>query len=345
MSGDRVRRRRLVRGWSQGELAVAAGVSRQSVAAVEAGRQVPSVEAALGLAGALDCTVEELFGRDRARSSADAVVPVLVDSAEPSPGTPLRVARVGSTLVWVPLAEPDESGFCLADAIWTPDGPQLLDGASGEGFVVAGCEPALGLAAAAAPGRGAARLVVVHASSGRSLDALAAGRVHAAVVHGPAGGLPPAPDGVARWELARWPVGLAYRDVVPALAEVGAGRVPVAHRDAQAASEQALRRALATAGAPQEVSGPVVAGHLASARMTAAGQVAAGVTTAAAASAVGVDFAAWEEHVVQVWVDRRFAEHPGMSTMLQVWCSARVGAQLRRLGGYALAGAGTQVNE
>ncbi|WP_170208562.1 helix-turn-helix transcriptional regulator [Micromonospora pisi] len=339
MSGERVRQRRLLRGWSQAELGAAAGMSRQSVVAVEAGRHVPSVVAALGLAAALDCTVENLFGG----GGTDAVLPVLADVAEPAPGTPLAVARVGSTQVWAPLAESDASGFCLADAVWTAQGPQLLDGASGDGFVVAGCEPALGMAASAAPGKGAARLVVVHASSGRSLAALAAERVHAAVVHGPVGGLPPVQAGVARWELARWPVGLAYNGTMPPLGEVGAGRVPVAHRDSQAASEEALHRALAAAGAAGRVAGPVASGHLASARITAEGRVAAGVTIAAAASAVGLDFTAFEEHVVQLWVDRRFVEHPGMSTLLQVWCSPRVSAQLRRLGGYALAGAGAEV--
>lgn len=340
VTGERVRRQRQVRGWSQAELGAAAGMSRQSVAAVEAGRQVPSVEAALGLAAALDYTVEELFGR----VGADRALPVLADAAEPRPGAPLLVARVGSTTVWAPLTEPDASEFCLADAVWTPQGPQLLDGASHEGFVVAGCEPALGMAAAAVPGKGAARLVVVHASSGRSLTALVAGRAHAAVVHGPAGELPPVPQSVARWELARWPVGLAHDGPAPALPEIGAGRVPIAHRDPQAGSQQALLRTLATTGAPDRVAGPVVSGHLASARMTVAGRVAAGLTTAAAAASVGLDFSPLEEHVVQLWVDRRFAEHPGMSALLQVWCSPRVSAQLRRLGGYTLTGAGQEVN-
>ncbi|MFD9420809.1 substrate-binding domain-containing protein [Streptomyces goshikiensis] len=230
----------------------------------------------------------------------------------------------------------------MADAVWSEQGPQLLDGASVDGFVVAGCEPALGMASTAAPGRGAGRLVVVHASSGRSLTA--SGRAHAAVVHGPAGELPPVPDNVARWELARWPVGLAHDGPAPTLSEIGAGLVRLAHRDPQAGSEQALLRALAKAGAPESVAGPVVSGHLASARMTAAGQVAAGVTTAAAAASVGLGFSPWEEHVVQLWVDRRFVEHPGMSTLLQVWCSPRASAQLRRLGGYTLSGAGHEGN-
>jgi DNA-binding XRE family transcriptional regulator len=56
-----VRERRLACGMTQAELAARAGVSRQLVAAVEAGRHAPAVDAALGIARALGTTVEELF--------------------------------------------------------------------------------------------------------------------------------------------------------------------------------------------------------------------------------------------------------------------------------------------
>src|SRR5262245_52296989 len=59
---NRVRSRRQARGWTQDELAQAAGLSRTGVSAIEAGRMVPSVASALGLAQALKCTVEDLFG-------------------------------------------------------------------------------------------------------------------------------------------------------------------------------------------------------------------------------------------------------------------------------------------
>ncbi|MCE7080423.1 helix-turn-helix transcriptional regulator [Streptomyces sp. ST2-7A] len=350
---DAVRVRRLAVGWSQAELAAAAGVSRQSVAAVEAGRNVPSVSAALRLAGVLGCSVEELF----ADSVGEGFAPALPGTPEPAEGTPLAVTRVGGTTVWSVLEEPGEGGFRLADAVWEDGGPRLLEGATPEGCVVAGCEPALGTAASAGPPRGAGRVLVVHASSGPALEALAAGRVHAAVVHGPAGGLPEVPDGVVRWELTRWPVGLAHRGGGPAPADVAAGRVPVAQREARAAAQQALLRALgAVDGAPGGMSGapdrdgrgpgprgPLAAGHLAAARMTAEGRVAAGVTTAAAAGAMGLGFTALEEHVVQLWTDRRFVDHPGLAVLLQLWCSPRVGAQLRRLGGYDLAAAGKEI--
>lgn len=52
---------RLGRGWSQAELAERAGISRAAVSAIEIERLVPSVAAALSLAGALGCRVDELF--------------------------------------------------------------------------------------------------------------------------------------------------------------------------------------------------------------------------------------------------------------------------------------------
>src|SRR5690606_27926847 len=57
----RVREFRISRGWSQQQLADAAGIPRTNVSAIEAGRLVPSTAAALRLAAALQCRVEELF--------------------------------------------------------------------------------------------------------------------------------------------------------------------------------------------------------------------------------------------------------------------------------------------
>src|SRR5471032_2021191 len=55
--------RRKARDWSQDELSVRAGLPRSSISAIEAGRLTPSVTAALAVAGALECSVEELFGK------------------------------------------------------------------------------------------------------------------------------------------------------------------------------------------------------------------------------------------------------------------------------------------
>src|SRR6476620_11017221 len=58
---NRVRQCRTARGWSQADLARRAGISRTAVSAIEIDRVVPSVAAALALAAAFGCTVEDLF--------------------------------------------------------------------------------------------------------------------------------------------------------------------------------------------------------------------------------------------------------------------------------------------
>lgn len=56
-----VRARRQALGLTQQQLAERAGISRQTLVAIEAGRLTPSVTVALRLARALGCTVDDLF--------------------------------------------------------------------------------------------------------------------------------------------------------------------------------------------------------------------------------------------------------------------------------------------
>jgi transcriptional regulator with XRE-family HTH domain len=69
---------RRARGWSQAVLAERSGVSRTGVSAIEMGRLVPSVAAALRLAAALGESVESIFG-----GGAEDVAPMW--AWEPSP--------------------------------------------------------------------------------------------------------------------------------------------------------------------------------------------------------------------------------------------------------------------
>jgi putative transcriptional regulator len=59
-----VKERRAVRGLSQGELAAALSVSRQTINSIEKGRYVPSLPLALALARYFETTVEEMFRED-----------------------------------------------------------------------------------------------------------------------------------------------------------------------------------------------------------------------------------------------------------------------------------------
>ncbi|WP_439028267.1 helix-turn-helix transcriptional regulator [Haloarchaeobius sp. DT45] len=59
-----VRERREARDMTQGDLASAVGVTRQSINAIERGRYDPSLELAFKLAAEFDCRIEDLFSLD-----------------------------------------------------------------------------------------------------------------------------------------------------------------------------------------------------------------------------------------------------------------------------------------
>jgi putative transcriptional regulator len=58
---NHIRERRERRGLSQGALAAALGVSRQTVNSIETGRYDPSLPLAFAIARYFDCTIEEVF--------------------------------------------------------------------------------------------------------------------------------------------------------------------------------------------------------------------------------------------------------------------------------------------
>ena len=59
-----VRQRRVERGLSQGELARAVAVSRQTINSIETGKYVPSLPLALALGRFFEVPVEEMFDAD-----------------------------------------------------------------------------------------------------------------------------------------------------------------------------------------------------------------------------------------------------------------------------------------
>jgi putative transcriptional regulator len=65
VTGSRVRELRLARELSQGDVAVAMGVSRQTINSIETGKYVPSLPLAIGLARFFGLSVEEIFHVDK----------------------------------------------------------------------------------------------------------------------------------------------------------------------------------------------------------------------------------------------------------------------------------------
>ncbi len=329
---------RLEHGLTQAELAERAGVSRQLVAAVEAGQNTPAVDAALRLAHALGSTVEDLFLR-----GGDELTPALDDDV---PGeTPLRIGRVGDTLIAAELPDSGAAagGWGAADGIVVDGRLRLFARSNVERFVIAGCEPALGLAEAMLTGRGASSLLALSAPTDTALRSLAKARVHAAVVHGPAGELPSPPVSVIRMHLAGWRVGLGVAPALaaPTLEAVLESDVTIVQRGPAAASQQALARAAGRCGRTTP-EGPQASGHIDAARQASIRGCAA-VSTEAAAHAFGLRFIAIEPHTVEIWIAEQWAHHPGLQSLGELLASRAFTDRIAALGGYDLAGAGTLV--
>jgi molybdate-binding protein len=233
--------------------------------------------------------------------------------------------------------------WAIADGILSQDELVLLPGADGAGLVVAGCDPALGLAAGLVNRRSPQRLLPVHASTTAAVDALRRGRVHGVVIHGPDQGLPDPVPGVVRWEVASWRVGLAgpAGRPVPSLDEVCGRRMRVVQREPGAGSQSAFERAVLGAGG-KTPPGPVGAGHVDVARRVAAGAK-AGVTMEAAAGALGLGFEPLEVHRVELWIDERWLEEPAAVALCELLSSSAFLRRLELVGGYDLSRCGTKV--
>ena len=87
---------RLKRGLSAADLAARAGITRQTVYAVEAGNYVPNTLVALRLAQTLGVSVEDLFLLEQPGPAPTSrqEVELLPGDAESRPGQPVQLCRV-----------------------------------------------------------------------------------------------------------------------------------------------------------------------------------------------------------------------------------------------------------
>jgi molybdate-binding protein/transcriptional regulator with XRE-family HTH domain len=166
------------RGWSQQEVASRAGLSRAGVSAIETGRLVPSTAAALALAAAFECRVEDLF-RIRQRRDDD------VRWAWPFERDPCRFwrAEVGGK-TWLYPVEASPLKLIPHDGIYRHGILQHSNHREpSDTLVLASCDPAAGLLADELLRTAGVRLIVIARSSRAGLTLLEQGLVHAAGVH------------------------------------------------------------------------------------------------------------------------------------------------------------------
>ena len=174
---NRVRTCRIARGWSQGELAARAGISRAGVSSIETDRLVPSTSTALALATALECRVEDLFQLHPAASESAWAWP---PHREPSR---YWLASVAGRELMYPT-EPTNLGVIGHDGVCQEGQFRTqLTAAPSDTLVVASCDPAIGLLANELSRRSGFRLLAFPRSSREALGLLARKLVHVAGVH------------------------------------------------------------------------------------------------------------------------------------------------------------------
>jgi molybdate-binding protein/DNA-binding XRE family transcriptional regulator len=175
---NRVRAGRVARGWSQDDLAARAAVSRAEISAIETNRLVPSTAAALAVAAALECRVEDLF------QLASTVACPIAWAWQPrrEPCRYWRASVAGRELLYP--VEPTNLGTIGHDGVCQQgqfrDRPAT---APSDTLVVASCDPAIGLLADELGRRRGFRLLALQRSSQEALALLARGLVHAAGIH------------------------------------------------------------------------------------------------------------------------------------------------------------------
>lgn len=171
--------RRSARGWTQDELATRASLPRSTVSAIEAGRLTPSVSKALAVAGALECSVEELFG-----AGAKPADDTLQWAWEPLTGLcRYWEAEVGGRRLMYPVealpgSAPVHDGISRHGVLH-----ERGAGDAEQTLVLAGCDPAAGLLAAEYAAASGFRLLTFSRGGGPALELLRQGLVHVAALH------------------------------------------------------------------------------------------------------------------------------------------------------------------
>jgi molybdate-binding protein/DNA-binding XRE family transcriptional regulator len=324
ISAARLETLRLQRGLSQRELARAAGVTRQSVGAIESGRSQPSVGIALALARALGSSVEDLFG----------------GRGEPAPASPrVAVATIGGRTVTHAL---DEEHLAIEPAETAL--PNVF---------IAGCELAVGLLSRHAMARSRhLRVLWLTMTNRTAIEALAKGELHAAVVHGD---VPPQlgrqMGAFARFEVATtaagWIVSHGNPLGVRGAADLTRTKARLANRPAGSGARRLLDERLRRADVdPRRIAGydREVAGQLDAGRAIAQGFADVAVGMASVARLFDLDFVSLREERCVLLVAHAAVNTAEVRALLDALGSAPYRRDLQALASYDVSKIGEQLS-
>lgn len=344
---------------SQVALAAAAGLTRQSVGAIEAGRATPAVDVALRLARALDCQVEDLFGEP------NEVARLVPEASSPVASARVALAQVAGRWVSYPLV--GEASRIAADALVTDPareraGVELTRPVAElrDNVVMMGCAGALGLLADRLNARpGAGRFLWFGRSSTTALEALARGHAHLAGVHltDEDTGEANVPDvrrhagagAVVLITLARWEAGLVTAPGNPKRLrgpdDLGRRGLRLVTREAGSGAQRLLERELRRVGVADAAARRVQArGHLAVAHAVALDAADVGVATRDAAIAHGLHFVPLAEERYDLVIPLAALDDPRIQRLLDTMTAAACRRELSALG-YDVRSCGDRVAE
>jgi putative molybdopterin biosynthesis protein len=343
---NRVAELRRVQRLSQGALARRAGISRQAIGAIENGRVQPGILVALSLARALQTSVEELFADPAAR-------PLEAEIGAEKGGPRAAVAIVGGRIVARPLG--------ASDAAWLePAGGLIAASANGRArleplsaddrlettIFLAGCEPALGLLAGHV-NAGEGHAIWFPASNRDALADLAAGRVHAAALHGAGDELMRLLDragDVDLYELAAieegWIVARGNPRKLRGVRDLSRAGTRLANRASGSAARALLDAELRRAGiASYSVTGyrQALGSHADVARAVAFGYADIGIAVAGVAESFGLGFIPLRRERCVLALRRTDTRHPGVAFLLNALRSSNFRRDLAAFGAYDVA--------
>lgn len=358
------------RGVGAADLARSVHVTRQTIYAIEAGTYVPNTEVALNLARELDVTVEELFSLQE--ESEDVAVPAVayvLSGTPPANNQPVRVSRVGSLLVAIPV---NASPYYLpeADGIIVQAGPKQRradvamffgeEQGAQKRLVIAGCDPATGLLSRMVEKASGVEIVSAAASSKLALTWLNQDKVHIAGTHleDPKTGeynLPylrsmfPHGDFLVV-TFARWEEGFVVAPENPkrirTVDDLARKNVRFVNREPGSGSRALLDSSLKKGGIEAERIqgyGRIVYGHLAVAYCVASRDADVCVATRSAARTFGLDFIPLHSERYDLVMRRQTAQLPAVKAFLDVLQRSALRRKLEVLAGYDTSNTGKLV--
>ena len=357
------------RGLAVSELANRAGVSRQTIYAIEAGTYVPNTVVALRLARTLETSVEELFGLpdDEAPELRTEQAILLPGSDAAQAGQPVQLCRVNQRLL-ASTPSPLRWYFPASDAVVsTPAAPggktgvQVFD--SGEDFrnriLVAGCDPGISVLARHVHAAGV-ELVLAHRNSSQALELLKDGCVHIAGTHlrDEASGESNLPEigrmfphrALAVISFAVWEEGILTAHGNPkgirGVEDFARSDVTIVNREQGAGSRRLLDARLGKLGIPAgrvRGYGRDAPGHLPAAWLVRTGEADCCIATRAAARVFGLEFLPLVTERYDLAMRRGHLELPGVQRVLEMLGRAGFRRELESLGGYDTKPAGDRV--